>query len=334
MVVAACAAASEPLAGRPAHHTANGFVNVDQTYPRAGGWARARFMARRVAATIFTPREFSAPRVANDGAALRAGALAPSITWVGHATLLVQLDGLNILTDPHWSDRASPVGFAGPRRLSPPGLAFETLPRIDVVVISHDHYDHLDLPTVRRLARDHDPLFLVPLGMQAWFAAYVGARRVVELDWWQTHEVRGVTFHCTPAQHFAQRSPFDVGRRLWATWVIAGRERRLFFSGDTGYFGGFKEIRRRLGPVDVAAVAIGAYLPAEIMRAVHVTPEEAVQVADDLESAVLLGIHWGTFDLAEEPPGEPPVRMTAEAARRGRGAERAWILAIGETRRW
>ena len=254
--------------------------------------------------------------MANDGAALRAVPPSATLTWIGHATLLVQVDGLTILTDPQWSDRAGPTSWIGPRRLSPPGLPFESLPRVDVVVISHDHYDHLDLPTVRRLAATHDPLFLVPLGLKAWFQDN-GMTHVEELDWWQEHEQRGVRFVCVPAQHFSQRSLWDASRRLWASWVIAGRERRLYFGGDTGYFDGFKEAGRRLGPFDVAALAIGAYSPAEIMKAVHTTPEEAVQAFVDLDARMMLGIHWGTFDLAEEPLDEPPVRMRADFERRG-----------------
>jgi len=246
---------------------------------------------------------------------------------------LVQVDGLNVLTDPHWGARASPLSWAGPKRLNPPGLAFEELPQIDVVVISHDHYDHLDLGTVKRLAETHDPLFLVPLGLKAWFADN-GMSRVEELDWWQERQYRGVRFVCVPAQHFSQRTLWDGNTRLWASWAVLSRERRLYFAGDTGYFAGFKETGRRLGPFDVAAIAIGAYLPSEIMKAVHTTPEEAVQVAVDLEARILLGIHWGTFDLAEEPLDEPPPRMLAEIRRRGLDSERAWIFKLGETRRW
>lgn len=279
------------------------------------------------------PRTFDAPRIANDGTTLRSGLLNPSITWIGHSTLLVQLDGLNFLTDPTWSEQASPVSWAGPRRLSPPGLAFENLPLIDVVVISHDHYDHLDLATVKRLAEKHNPLFLVPLGLKAWFADN-GMSRVEELDWWQERNYRGVKFVCLPAQHFSQRTLWDGNTRLWAAWAVVSQNRRLYFSGDTGYFADFKEIGKQLGPFDMAAIAIGAYLPPVIMKAVHVTPEEAVQAFVDLNARRLLGIHWGTFDLAEEPLAEPPGRMLAEARRQGIGSERAWILNVGETRRW
>jgi N-acyl-phosphatidylethanolamine-hydrolysing phospholipase D len=212
-------------------------------------------------------------------------------------------------------------------------LAFEDLPAINVVLISHDHYDHLDLSTVKRLAEIHNPLFLVPLGMKAWFVDK-SITQVEELDWWQQREYRGVKFVCLPAQHFSQRTLWDGNRRLWASWAMLSRDRRLYFSGDTGYFDGFKEIGRKLGPFDLAAVAIGAYVPPEIMKTVHTTPEEAVQTLVDLNARTLLGIHWGTFDLAEEPLDEPPRRMLAEINRRNIDRSRAWILRIGETRHW
>jgi N-acyl-phosphatidylethanolamine-hydrolysing phospholipase D len=335
LILIACASGgTEGVAGRPTHHApGGGFRNLDPTFTRPSGWTRWTFILRRSWQTFTSPRAFDAPRVANDGAALRTVPPSASLTWIGHATLLVQVDGLTILTDPQWSDRAGPTSWIGSRRLSPPGLPFESLPRVDVVVISHDHYDHLDLPTVRRLAATHDPLFLVPLGLKAWFQDN-GMTHVEELDWWQEHEQRGVRFVCVPAQHFSQRSLWDASRRLWASWVIAGRERRLYFGGDTGYFDGFKEAGRRLGPFDVAALAIGAYSPAEIMKAVHTTPEEAVQAFVDLDARVMLGIHWGTFDLAEEPLDEPPVRMRADFERRGLDPARGWIPRIGETRPW
>jgi len=334
LVLIACASAgTEGIAGRPAHHVPGGFRNPDPAFSRPPGWTRWTFILRRAWQSLTSPRRFDAPRVANDGAALRAVPPPTAITWIGHATLLVQLDGLGILTDPQWSDRAGPTSWLGPRRLGPPGLAFESLPRIDVVVVSHDHFDHLDLPTVRRLAATHDPLFLVPLGMRDWFRDN-GMSHVEELDWWQEYQYRGVRFVCVPAQHFAQRSFWDGNRRLWASWAIVGRERRLYFGGDTGYFGGFREAGRRLGPFDVAALAIGSYLPAEIMKAVHTTPEEAVQAFLDLDGGVMLGMHWGTFDLAEEPLEEPPVRMRVEFERRHLDPARAWILKIGETRPW
>ena len=334
LILVACArAGSEPVAGRPAHHVEGGFRNPDPAFIRPSGWTRWSFIVRRGVESLTSPRTYDAPRVANDGAALRSNPRPPAITWIGHATLLVQLDGLSVLTDPQWSERAGPTSWFGPKRLGPPGLAFEDLPRIDVVVISHDHYDHLDLPTVKRLAAAHDPLFVVPLGMKAWFADN-GMSRVEELDWWQERLHRGVRFVCVPAQHFSQRSLWDANRRLWASWAIVGREKRLYFGGDTGYFSGFKEAGRRLGAFDVAALPIGAYQPPQIMKLVHLTPEEATQAFVDLDAKVMLGMHWGTFDLADEPLDEPPARMLAEIRRRNLDPSRAWIFKIGETRLW
>ena len=245
------------MPGAPPHHRQHGFANVPPI-ERPGFWTVQAFRARRLWATLAATKpipEF--PRVANDGRALRDNREASTLTWIGHATLLIQLDGVNILTDPHFSERASPVGFAGPRRLNPPGLAFEALPPIDVVVISHDHYDHLDRPSVERLAAAHNPLFLVPLGLKAWFAS-LGIERVLELDWWDSRRVGGVTFTLTPVQHWCARTPWDTDRRLWGGWALAGRERRLFFGGDTGYYGGFREVGARLGPFDLALVSIDA----------------------------------------------------------------------------
>ena len=333
LAIAACAPVpGEPMPGQPPHHIDGGFRNPSPDYRRADGWTRFSFLSRRVWQSIVSRRAFTAPRAE----ASRRGPVSAQdavVTWVGHATVLVELDGVTVLTDPQWSDRASPLSWMGPRRLSPPGIPFDDLPRIDVVLISHDHYDHLDLPTVRRLAQVHAPLFLVPLGMKAWFEAN-GIARAEELDWWQSREYRGLRFVCTPTQHFAQRSLWDQNRRLWGSWAVVGRERRFYFSGDTGYFAGFKAIGERLGPFDLAAIAIGAYLPRPMMHPHHVSPEEAVQALGDLRGRALLGIHWGTFDLADEPLDEPPRLMRAEAARRGIASDRAWILPMGEPRRW
>ena len=329
--LAACTGVGEePIPGKPAHHVEGGFRNTNPTFERPSAAARFAFIWKRAWTGA---RAHDVPREANDGAALRANGSEPTVTWVGHATVLLQLDGVNLLTDPHWGRRASPVSFAGPKRLQAPGLAFEDLPPIHVVVLSHDHFDHLDLGTVTRVAARHDPAFVVPLGLKGWLERQ-GVSRVVELDWWQDFEYRGLRIVCTPAQHFSQRSLWDLNTRLWASWAVLGSSRRVYFSGDTGYFDGFREIGERLGPFDLTALAIGAYMPPAIMRFVHLTPEQAVAAFQDLRGRTLLGIHWGTFDLADEPLEEPPARMSAEAARRGVPPDRAWILKLGETRRW
>ena len=247
LLCTACAGVGSPVPGTPAHHRERGFANTNPEFMFPSDWTVNKFRARRLWVALVGSNTVTLPRVANDGRALRENGVEPTVTWVGHATLLIQVDGVNVLTDPHWSERASPVSFAGPRRLVAPGLAFEDLPPIHLVLISHDHYDQLDAPTVRRLAQTHHPLFLVPLGLKAWFAK-LGISEVEELDWWQSRHVQGLTLICLPAQHWASRTPWDRNRRLWASWALLGRDRRVFFSGDTGYYEGFKEIGVRLGP--------------------------------------------------------------------------------------
>jgi L-ascorbate metabolism protein UlaG (beta-lactamase superfamily) len=333
VVAGGCMGVGGPKPGAPAHHRERGFANTNPAFTRPPAWTRISFFATRMFETTFMPKRATFPMVANDGVALRANTEGPLVTWVGHATLLVQFDGVNVLTDPQWSLRASPVGFAGPSRVTPPGLAFDHLPPVHVVVISHDHYDHLDVDTVRRLAVEHRPIFLVPLAMKAWFTE-LGITDVEELDWWDARTVRGVTFTCVPAQHFAQRTLWDMNRRLWAGWAMAGRTRRLFFAGDTAYFDGFKEIGARLGPFDLAAIPIGAYLPPVIMKQVHTDPRDALDVFTDVRARAMIPIHWGTFDLADEPLTEPPRLLGQFARERGLGPERVWIMKHGETRAW
>ena len=333
---AGCVGVGGPVPGAPEHHRERGFVNQNPAFERPGFWATQRFRLNRVWHSLTdgrAPVEF--PRVANDGRALRETAAGPTLTWIGHSTFLIQLDGLNILTDPQFSERASPLSFAGPRRLSAPGVAFEDLPPIHLVVLSHDHYDHLDRASVVRLAEQHRPLFLVPLGLKAWFTSVGITERVEELDWWQSRTVGGVTVTCTPVQHWSARTAFDTNERLWAGWALAGRERRLFFAGDTGFWEpGFRAIGARLGPFDLALVAIGAYEPSEIMRMTHTTPDEALALFAAVGARTFVAMHWGTFDLSDEPLDEPPRRLRAAARDRGIADDRVWVLEHGETRAW
>jgi N-acyl-phosphatidylethanolamine-hydrolysing phospholipase D len=282
------------------------------------------FLGRRALVSL-APRPGAAAFVRFDTHAILAS---PSVTWIGHATLLARMDGVSFLTDPAYSTRASPLPFAGPKRLVPPGVPLDALPPLDFVLLSHDHYDHTDLPTVRRLAALGVP-FVAPRGMRDLIEGAGG--RAIELAWWDTTEVAGVRITCVPAKHFSGRGILDRNRRLWAGFVVEGPTRRFYFAGDTASFDGFAEIGRRLGPPHLAAVPIGAYLPRRLMAAVHVTPEEAVQAAVDLGAARILGMHFGTFDLADEPLDEPPQRFLAEAARRDLD-DRAFVLKVGETR--
>jgi N-acyl-phosphatidylethanolamine-hydrolysing phospholipase D len=328
-----CQGPGPPKAGAPYHHLERGFRNLNPAYVRPDLWTRWRFVIPRLFRSTFSPRA-PFPVIATDGNALRPGAGAAAVTWVGHATLLVQFEGISLLTDPMWSERASPVGFAGPRRVVPPAVRFEDLPPIDVVLVSHDHYDHLDAPTVARLWAAHRPRFFAPLGFKAWFAE-LGIDQVDELDWWESRTVKGLTVVCTPVQHWSARSLRDENRRLWASWAVLGRERRFYFAGDTGYYAPiFQEIGRRLGPFDLGAIPIGAYMPRAMMHFSHLTPDEALQVQEDVRAQRLVPIHWGTFNLAQEPLDEPPARLEAERRRRGVAPERIWVLQHGETRGW
>jgi N-acyl-phosphatidylethanolamine-hydrolysing phospholipase D len=271
--------------------------------------------------------------VETDAELLKNNRTSATVTWIGHSTLLIQLNGVNILTDPHWSDRASPISFAGPKRLMTPTIALESLPPIDLVLISHDHYDHLDVETVRRLAQLHHPLFLVPLGLKAWFGE-MGITEVEEMGWWESRNRKGLTVTCLPAQHFSGRTLWDRNQRLWSGWAIAAGTKRVFFAGDTGYYDVFKEIGSRLGPFDIAAIPIGAYLPREMMKMTHLTPEEAFQLFTDIKGQRFIAIHWGTFDLTDEPVEEPPHRLEAEAKRLGFDLNNVWVLKHGESRTW
>ncbi|MGH6689080.1 MAG: MBL fold metallo-hydrolase [Gammaproteobacteria bacterium] len=313
-----------------AHHLKRGFRNVDPSYSYTMSGRAAKLLSR---AFERWPARGTPPVVlTNDGGEIRANGQVPTVTWVGHATFLVQVAGLNILTDPHWGDRASPVQFAGPRRLVPPGMRFEDLPPIHAVVISHDHYDHLDSATVARLAREHAPTFFVPLGYKAWLADH-GVRDVVELDWWQGRDFRGLRLTCTPTQHSSGRGFHDQNLRLWSSWVIASQTRRLFFAGDTGYWSGGKEIGQRLGPFDAALIPIGGYSSYDKRHPNHVNPEEAVQLFEDVRGRLMIPMHWGTFELNREPFLEPPQRLQREALRLGL-EEQIALLSPGQTIHW
>jgi N-acyl-phosphatidylethanolamine-hydrolysing phospholipase D len=291
------------------------------------GDGMAAFLGRRLWASI-VPRPGAAPSVPYDREAI---ARSPSLTWIGHSTFLVRMDGVTFLTDPMFSNRASPFSFAGPRRAVPPGVPLDALPALDFVVLSHDHYDHTDLPTVTRLAR-RGVRFVAPTGLGEWVRSAGGD--AVDLAWWRDTAIDGVRLHCVPARHFSGRSLSDRNRRLWSGWVVAGATRRLYFAGDTAYSSDLAAIGSRLGPIDLAAVPIGAYLPASIMKFVHTTPEEGLRIGLDVGATRIVAMHFGTFDLTDEPLDEPPRRFLAEAERLGLGPDRAWVMKVGETREW
>ncbi|MFJ1596101.1 MBL fold metallo-hydrolase [Streptomyces sp. NPDC088261] len=240
------------------------------------------------------------------------------VTWMGHSSVLAEIDGRRVLFDPVWGDRCSPFAFAGPKRLHPVPVPLASLGPVDVVVISHDHYDHLDLPTIKALVST-DTVFAVPLGVGAHLEKWgVPASRLRELDWNETTEVAGINLTATPARHFCGRGLRNQQVTLWASWVAAGPEHRVYHSGDTGYFPGFKDIGTEHGPFDATMIQIGAY--SEYWPDIHMTPAEGMQAHLDLQggrpSGVMLPIHWGTFNLAPHPwsePGEGTITAAAEA---------------------
>lgn len=235
------------------------------------------------------------------------------VTWVGHSTFLLQVGGVNILTDPVFFKRASPVSFAGPKRTTPPSLTIEDLPHIDFVLISHNHYDHLDKRSIKALQAkqsDSPPGYYVPLRQKAWFDS-LGVSNVTELDWWDSIEVGDITLHAVPVQHWSSRSPFDRNKVLWAGFLIDSPVLRTLFVGDSGYSDDFKEMAKRLGTVDLALVPIGAYAPRWFMKSAHMNPEEAAQVVRDVGARRAIGMHWGTFALTDEPMAEPGERAKA-----------------------
>ena len=286
------------------------------------------------------------PRLPSDSNEVR-------ITWVGHATFLVQFPGLNLLTDPMFSRRASPFQWMGPARLSPPGMTVDDLPPIDLVLLSHDHYDHLDGPSVRALhERFGDALlWLTPLGYDAWF----GKREVPRvrcLDWWEEVGIEPggdgpsgdgsagdgsadatVRVRALPARHWTRRRLFDARKRLWCSWSVEAGGRKVYFGGDSGYCPGFAEIGQREGPFDVALLPIGAYEPRWFMRPSHMNPEEAAQACVDVDAPTMVGMHWGTFRLTDEPPFEPARRARRAWTDLGRAASDLYIPAHGETLR-
>jgi N-acyl-phosphatidylethanolamine-hydrolysing phospholipase D len=235
-----------------------------------------------------------------------------TVTWIGHATTLVQTGGLNVLVDPIFSERASPVQFAGPKRkVRLPALLSE-LPRIDVVVISHNHYDHLDANTIAELNQQTGgpPKFFVPLGVDTWMKSQ-GVSQVQALDWWDMVKLGSTEFHFVPAQHWSTRTPFDRNATLWGGWVIRTDRWSFYFTGDTGYSKDFTDIGNKFGGFDIAAIAVGAYEPRWFMKDQHINPDEAVKVHKDVKSKYSYGVHWGTFELTDEPLDQPIIDLAS-----------------------
>ncbi len=322
---------SHPWFSRGHHHEGGGFTNVWPPYRQTSVTKGSLWFL----STLFDRKENRLPSVRPiDVDDLQLPASNVELTWIGHSTLLIRTPNASILVDPIFSERASPLSFAGPKREPALPIMLTDLPPIDVVILSHDHYDHLDHATVETLSQLYDPLFLVPLGLAVTVTKW-GARRVAELDWWQYVEIEGIRYHCVPAKHFSGRSLFDRNETLWAGWYIEASDgdTRLFYAGDTGYAPHFTEVRERLGVPQIAVLPIGAYLPPWLMQPVHVNPDEALQAFGDLGSDHMIPVHWGTFDLSEEPlhaPADTLRRLVSERSLE----DRVHLLYVGETWRY
>jgi N-acyl-phosphatidylethanolamine-hydrolysing phospholipase D len=263
------------------------------------------------------------PVMANDGRYLKDKGQPSSVTWVGHSTFAVQDGGDVFLTDPHFGRRA-----LIPARLTPPGIPLETVPAEAFAVLSHNHYDHMDEWTVRHLPETLS--WFVPLGLGAWFRKR--GRQVMEMDWWQSARHGRWTLTCLPAQHWSDRLGMGRNATLWCSWLLDSGERRYYFAGDSGYYHGFAEIGRRFPGIDVAFLPIGAYEPRWFMRAQHVNPAEGYQAFLDLGARTMIPMHWGCFDLTDEPVDLAPKVLAEVLEREGGDRERVRTLAVGE--RW
>lgn len=317
----------------PAHHTPDGFKSPYADESKRGFF---KYMKMR----LFGGEEFA--DYAEDAHKIpvtepdldrihRPDPDVPQLTWIGHATALVQYRGVNILTDPVFSDRASPVPFGGAERFTPPGLRMDQLPPVDLVLISHNHYDHLDKDSVEQIGSD--PVWLVPLKLKSWFTDQgIDGEKVFEFDWWDEGTFGKTDVTAVPMQHWSARGLRDRNKTLWASYVVRIDDFTFWFCGDTGYNDvQFKEIGRRVGGFDLALIPIGAYEPRWFMKSAHVNPEEALLIHGEVKSRYSVGIHWGAFQLTAEPIDEPPRRLAVAREPLQVPASEFGVMRIGET---
>lgn len=336
LTLTACAGSNPHFDPTQPHHRPDGFVNnyVDNSKIGEGFM---RWQWNRLATTLPTDRPARVPRQAVDVAYLQGNRADTTATWLGHATMLWQIGGKNILVDPMFSERASPVSFVGPARLTPLPMRLDALPHIDAVVISHNHYDHLDRTTVLALNRQKGgaPLFIVPLGMDIWLKRE-GITRVQALDWWQAHvlgdaHIDGVKISLVPAQHWSSRTLFDRSESLWGGFVVQHQGYSMYYSGDTGYSRDFADISARFGPFDFAQIPVGCYEPRWFMGNQHVNEPEAIQIHRDVRSKFSVGVHWGTFRLCDDPIDQVLDEFPKAAQAAGLKAGEFVLPALGQT---
>jgi len=335
MLMTGCSSSSPPVIwaeGKPKHHTQNGFRNypVIPDPPPVG----AAFYFRRVLDSFFLPDVPDDHYLSEKDSISQFQQLngQNSITWLGHATFLIRINGMTILSDPFLTEYASPLWIFGSRRYVQPGISLDNLPPIDIVVVSHNHFDHLDAETIESLQGKENIHVFIPLGLKPFFKDR-GYTNVEELDWNESFSYGGIELTALPAVHFSGRGLNDKNKTLWCSWSISSQSGKVFFSGDTSYSPTiFKTIGKENGPYDLAIVSIGAYKTRKYGPPSHLTPEEAVKVAMETKSDVAVAMHWGTIELSDEPPWEPPVRFKKAAQDNGISSDQTWVMKIGETR--
>lgn len=313
----------EALARERAHHTNPGFRNPWMSEEPAGN--TLRLLEWKISSNPYRKDKKQRPYfpvTKPDVAAILKAE--DSVTYLGHATLWIRLNGQNIITDPVFGDIVYFIDRYAPFPLQP-----EEIPPMQVVLISHNHYDHLDKDSIRRIGTG--PLYLTPLGYREWFEDILPGARVIELDWFQKYTIHGITYRLLPAQHWTKRTPWDTNRRLWGSWLVESANRRVYFAGDSGYFPGFAEFGRKFGPMDAALLPIGAYEPRWFMSVYHLDPDEAVKAFRELRARVLIPQQWGVFDLTDEPMDLPARDYRKAAEKAGLTEQQAPLLPHGAT---
>lgn len=328
----ACAASPTSEAARPMHHADDGFRN----YPIVEDSSRLGidFYWKRFISSFSYPAVPESHVIAEDKAISLYKELRDenTITWVGQSTLLIKIDGVTILTDPFFSKYASPF-FVGPSRYVNPGISPENLPPIDIILVSHNHYDHLDEDFIEAIPNKDEIQVFVPLKMGPFFSER-GFSNIHELNWYQSSMLAGIKFTALPTVHYSGRGIGDKNKTLWCSWAISSPVGKYYFIGDSAYSPTlFKDIGDQFNYFDLAIVTIGTYGNRKYGVNNHTTPEKAVAIGQELNAKTLLGIHWGTIDLSDEDPWEPPVRFQTSAQNAGYPSEEIWLMKIGETRR-
>lgn len=316
-------------ASRP-HHTPEGFRNPEPEQRQPGDLQRWR-KERKAQGLPMAPRQGYPAFIRQWWQPADLSGEEDAVWWLGHAALMLRIDQRYGLIDPALSARASPLRFYGPKRKTPPPLKIDHLPSLEWVLISHNHYDHLDRPTIKAILRRFPQVqFIVPLGLEPWFRR-AGAKNVVQLDWWQQTQRHGVTFHAVPARHWSMRTLKDRNRSLWCGWTVSTATLNFWFSGDSGYSENLLQIAQRLGPFNLAALPVGAYAPRWFMQTQHMDPQQSVSLYKAIGEPLTIPIHWGVFELADEALDEPPAELARAIAEAGLDNTRFRPWKIGES---